>query len=101
MILRYTPEAQKDLRDIHGYICFELCNPDSAKNVLTKIFKSCANLKEQPMMGRSLAEKTGKTTDLQYIIVNNFCVIYKREEKEISIIRVISTKTKELQDLFE
>lgn len=72
MILRYTPEAQKDLRGIHEYIFFELCNPDSAKNVLTKILKSCAYLKEQPMMGRRLAEKTGKITDLQYIIVNIF-----------------------------
>ena len=62
MIIRYTPAARDDLVQTKEYIETVLKNPIAAKNVTNKIIQKCSILKEQPMCGISLSEKTGRDT---------------------------------------
>ena len=71
MIIRYTPAARDDLVQTKEYIETVLKNPIAAKNVTNKIIQKCSILKEQPMCGISLSEKTGRDTDLRFLVCNN------------------------------
>lgn len=57
MIIRYSPKANEDLRQIKEYISKDLQNPIAAKRVVSAIARSCSNLKEYPQMGAELSKK--------------------------------------------
>lgn len=100
MILRYSPEALEDLKQIKDYISENLHNPTAANRVVSTIAKSCSNLKEYPKMGLRLSEKTGRDTDLLYIITGKYFAFYRIEKHYISVIRVLDGRTNYLQILF-
>lgn len=100
MILRYTPEALEDLRLINEYISKDLKNPLAAKRIIKEIVKSVSYLKEQPRLGINLSAKTGRDTDLLYIISGNHIVFYRIDDKYVSIIRIINARTNYLQVIF-
>lgn len=100
MMLRYTPEAFEDLIAIKKYISENLFNPNSANKLIEAITKSCSNLKEFPNLGLELSIKTGRDTDLRYIITGKYFVFYRIDEKYISIIRVLDGRTNYMQQLF-
>ncbi len=58
MNLRYTPAAKDDLTQTREYIEKVLKNPTAAKNTTNKIIQKCSILKEQPMCGIGLSDKT-------------------------------------------
>lgn len=100
MRLRYTPQALLDLREIDEYISVELCNPSAANHVISGILESCSKIKDQPGMGISLARKTGRETDLLYIITGMHIAFYKIEENYISVIRILDSRTDYLHVIF-
>ena len=93
MILRYTPQARQDLREIESYIKNELANPSAARNIVQRLLKGCSILKSNPKMGLDLASKIGQKTELRYLILSNYIVIYKLEQKTISVIRILDGRT--------
>lgn len=100
MRLRYTPEAREDLRALKQYIAVELCNPSAADTVTQNIVHSCSGLKEQPYMGIELSEKTGRDTDLRYLVTGRHLVFYCVKESNISIMRILDSRTNYMQVLF-
>ena len=93
MKLRYTPQARRDLWQIENYISIELCNSSAANHVISGILKSCSKFKDQPAMGINLAKKTGRDTELMYIITGKHLVFYKIEKNYVSIIRILDSRT--------
>ena len=93
MTLVYSPQARADLRDIKTYIRDTLLNPIAAENVTRKILKSCALLKENPKLGAELSEKTGKDTDMRYLIIGEYIAYYRIEDKAVRINRIKNERT--------
>lgn len=101
MNVRYTPEARRDLREIKQYICENLCNPSAAESVTQKIVRSCGMLKTQPGMGIRLSAKTGRNTDLRYIIAGKYIIFYREEKACVSVIRILDTRTDYMKKVFD
>lgn len=101
MKLQYTPQARQDLWRIENYISVELCNSSAANHIISGILKSCSKLKDQPVMGMSLAKKTGRDTELMYIITGKHLVFYKIEENCVSIIRILDSRTDYMQTIWK
>ena len=101
MTLVYSPQARADLRDIKTYIRDTLLNPIAAENVTRKILKSCALLKENPKLGAELSEKTGKDTDMRYLIISQYIAFYKTDDKAVRIIRIKNARTNYMHIIFK
>lgn len=101
MKLRYTPEAPQDLRDIQHYISDDLGNPAASKKVIANILKACSNLKTFPLLGADLSAKTGRDTDLRFIVCGKQLAFYRVENSYISVIRIIDGRTNYLKILLE
>lgn len=100
MIIRYTPQAQADLREVRDYISDVLMNPTAAKNVTDRIIRSSHLLCDQPNMGASLQSKTGRDTSLRYLVCDNHIVFYKIESECISVVRILDGRTDYMRALF-
>ena len=100
MMLRYTPEARNDIRNIHSAIADTLQNPSAAKRVIGAILRDCAKLKQFPRLGMSLAAKTGRETDLHYLISGNYLVFYRMNADFISVTRILDGRTNYLRHIF-
>ena len=101
MTLVYSPQARADLRDIKTYIRDTLLNPIAAENVTRKILKSCALLKENPKLGAELSEKTGKDTDMRYLIIGQYIAFYRIDDKAVRIIRIKNARTNYMHIIFK
>ena len=101
MILRYTPRARTDLREVQEYISTTLKNPAAADRIVAKILESCSLLKGQPYMGAALAEKVGREPDLRYLISGKYIVFYRVGQESISIIRILDGRINYMRVLFQ
>jgi len=50
-----SPEARNDLAEIKGYISQELCNPQVAVNLVSRVTKKIRGLSEHPGIGALLS----------------------------------------------
>lgn len=100
MRLRYTPEAREDVRNVKTYIAQQLRNLSAAERVTANILQCCAQLKAQPYMGLSMAERLGVESDLYYLICGNYIAFYRPEKNNISVIRILDRRTDYMQTLF-
>lgn len=100
MNLVYSPQARKDLLKIKEYIAVNLVNPQAADNVISKILKSCSNLKEFPNLGAQLKNKFDIDTDMRYLVTSNYIVFYRCDSVTVRVIRIIDSRTNYMQYLF-
>lgn len=101
MKLRYTPEARADVREMLEYIRETLKNPLAANRIAARLLESCSRLKDQPLMGATLAEKVGRETDLRYLISGKqHIVFYRVEDDAVSVIRILDGRTNYMRVLF-
>lgn len=98
--LRYTPEARLDIKSIQQYVTQDLGNSIAANRIISKLFKCCSNLTRNPMLGMRLSAKTGRETDLRYIICEKYLVFYRVDETTISVIRILDGRMDYLRILF-
>lgn len=101
MKLIYTPKSRNDLKEIENYISINLSSPKAATNVISKIIKSCSNLKDFPALGAELKNKFDVNTEIRYLIISNYIAFYKYENETIKIIRILDGRTNYLRYLFE
>lgn len=92
MKLKYSPAALADLKNLQRYISETLQNPTAADHVVRRILDECAQLKEFPLMGLSLQEKTGYATDLRMQICGKYLAIYRIDGADILIARILSAR---------
>ena len=99
MKLKYTPAALADLENLQHYISETLQNPIAAKHVVRQILDACAQLTSFPQMGLSLQEKTGYATDLRMQICGQYLAIYRMNETDILVARIVSARQDYMQIL--
>ncbi|MDO5401017.1 MAG: type II toxin-antitoxin system RelE/ParE family toxin [Eubacteriales bacterium] len=97
MILRYTPAAIADLQETKTYISKVLHNPRAARRIALDVLNRCALLKEHPLLGMSLAAKTGEDTDLRYLLCEQHIAFYRVEGELILIARILDSRTDYMQ----
>ena len=100
MMLRYSPEARADLREIRRYISDTLGNPNAAERITGDILRNCSSLKQFPMLGMRLSEKIHKKTDLRFLVCGNHIAFYRIAEDSVSVTRILDGRSNYLAVLF-
>ena len=84
MKIIWSPLAVDGVSEIAAYIAQE--NPDAAENWVNTVFKKVEDLKSFPESGRIVPETKNKT--IRELIYGNYRLIYRLEEKRISVLTV-------------
>ena len=84
MKILWSPLAIERVSEIAVYIARD--NPDAAENWVNTIFKKVEDLESFPESGRIVPETENKT--IRELIYGNYRLIYRLEEKRISVLTV-------------
>lgn len=98
--LRISPEAKNDLVEIKGYISQELCNPQAAVNLVSKITKKIRGLSEHPGIGASLSSIMDIQTDYRFLVCANYLIFYRYEAEIVFVSRILYGRRDYLRVLF-
>jgi addiction module RelE/StbE family toxin len=84
MKIIWSPLAIDRVAEIAAYIAQE--NPDAAGNWVNMVFRKVEDLKSFPESGRIVPETENKS--IRELIYGNYRLIYRLEEKKISVLTV-------------
>ena len=98
--IRISPKAQDDLAEIKSYISQELCNPQAATKLVSKIMKRIRGLSEFPEMGATLSSVIDIHTEYRFLVCGNYLVFYRLEDGNVFVSRVIYGKRNYMRILF-
>lgn len=101
MKLRYTPQAQLDLREIKDYISKVLLNKTAASRISKAILASCSHLKDNPYLGKDLAVLIDEPTAYRYVICENYLCFYTIHSDFIAVERILDGRTDYLRIIFD
>jgi addiction module RelE/StbE family toxin len=87
--LKISPEAKNDLAEIKGYISQELCNPQAAVNLVSKITKKIRGLSEHPEIGAPLSSVVDIQTDYRFLVCANYLIFYRYEDGIVFVSRIL------------
>jgi addiction module RelE/StbE family toxin len=98
--LKISPEAKDDLAEIRGHIERELCNPQAALNLVSKIIKKIRGLLDHPEMGASLSSIVDIQTNYRFLVCANYLIFYRYEAEVIFVSRILYGRRDYLHILF-
>ena len=84
MKIIWSPLAVDRVSEIAGYIAQD--NPVAAESWINTVFKKVEDLKSFPESGRIVPEIDNKT--IRELIYGNYRIIYRLEEKRLSVLTV-------------
>ena len=86
-----SDQADADLRNIYGYIAFELQSPENAGRQLDRLEESIMSLAQMPERFREYENELWHSRGLRIMPVDNYCVFYILDKKKavVTIIRVM------------
>ena len=84
MKIIWSPVAVDRVSEIAGYIAQD--NPVAAESWIEKVFQKVEELKVFPESGRVVPETESRT--IRELIYGNYRIIYRLEEKRISVLTV-------------
>jgi len=84
MKIIWSPLAVDRVSEIAGYIAQD--NPVAAESWINTVFKKVEDLKAFPESGRLVPETDNKT--IRELIYGNYRIIYRLEEKRLSVLTV-------------
>lgn len=87
--IEYSKEAKQDLVDIKRYIKYNLQEPNIAKKLITKIKTEIDKLIEAPKIYSIIDDDFIKKLQIRKIIVDNYIVFYRINNKTIQIVRIL------------
>lgn len=87
--LKISPEAKDDLAEIKGYISQELCNPQAAVNLVSKIMIIIRSLSEHPGIGAPLSSVVDIQTEYRFLICANYLIFYRYEDGIVFVSRIL------------
>ena len=85
--IRLLAAAERDFADIIDYVLAE--NPLAAMDLAERIEKNLLNLQANPQLGRIPDDEKLLRMGYRYLIVLDFLIFYKIEERTILIYRII------------
>jgi toxin ParE1/3/4 len=100
-LLVFTPDAIEDLAEIKDYISLVLKNPVSANKIVNGLLDEIERLSESPKLGVNFVSKVGFPTDLRYLVVEKYIVVYRNEEDVVRVVHVFYGKRNYLKILFD
>lgn len=74
--VKITKQAQEQMIEIVDYISKELCSPDAALNLLSKLENAINALSEFPERNKLIDEEPWHSEGIRKIVVNNFLIYY-------------------------
>lgn len=86
--IQYTKRAEQDLNDIYNYISFTLQAPQTAINLMERIFKSVRSLADFPLRKPLYQEEPWHSQGLRFMPVDNYLVFYQAD-KGNQIVRIL------------
>lgn len=98
-ILKYSPEAARDLENIKRIVAEEFGESVAVKT-MKRIGKGIRTLEIAENAGIDLCKKYGIICDYRVLIVVRNYVIYRIEEEFVRIIRVVNERQDFIQVLF-
>ncbi len=98
--LKISSEAKDDLAEIKRYISRELCNPQAAVSLVSKITKKMRDLLEYPGVGARLASVVDIQTDYRFLVCANYLIFYRYEEGVVFVSRIVYGRRDYLRILF-
>lgn len=98
--LKISPEAKNDLAEIKDYISQELCNPQAAVNLASKITRKIRGLSEHPGIGASLSSIMDIQTDYRFLVCTNYLILYRYEDETVFVSRILYGKRDYMHILF-
>jgi plasmid stabilization system protein ParE len=99
--LRYSPESLRDLEEIHEHILEEPRNPDAASSLITDILDAAERLEDFPESGAPLSSITDVPNDYRFIPVPNHMILYRAQQPNVFIDRILYTRRDYMRVLFE
>lgn len=75
--ITWSPNANKDLENIHFYIEYYLQEKNTANNVVKKLLKSILNLSYSPEKYVKIQDFDDKTKNIRRMPVDNYSIIYE------------------------
>lgn len=98
--LKISPEAKNDLAEIKDYVSQELCNPQAAINLASKITKKICGLTVHPGIGASLSSIVDIQTDYRFLVCANYLIFYRFEDGDIFVSRILFGRRNYMHILF-
>ena len=92
--IQITEPAEKDLYEIAAYISKELLEPETAKNVVSKIAKEIITLEDIPLRNALVIDDRLAYKGIRKLLVDNYIVFYAitEESNTVTIIRILYSK---------
>ena len=89
----YSQEAYNDLLSIYSYIAEEICEPNIAGNLVSRLVNAIESLSIFPMRHKRF-ESTCKTKNRRLLTVSGYNIIYDVLESTrlVSIIRIMCSR---------
>ena len=98
--VRLTPEAVRDLTEIHRYIAGEMGNPSAARRIVGSITENLRLLERHALAGPSVEALTGHPTDLRILVCGKYIAIYHAEGNTVSVARIVNARQDYIRVLF-
>ncbi|HYE84105.1 MAG TPA: type II toxin-antitoxin system RelE/ParE family toxin [Clostridia bacterium] len=98
--LRISPEAANYLTEIKSYISQELCDPQAAVNLVSKITRKIRGLSEYPQVGAPLTSVADIQTDCRFLVCANYLILYRCEGENIFVLRILYSRRDYMRILF-
>lgn len=89
--VQITSRAETDLRDIYGYIAYELLSPPTAARQLQRLEEEILSLYQMPNRYPAYPEEPWHSRGLRVMPVDNYLVFYIPDTatQTVSVIRVM------------
>ena len=92
--IEYSKESKQDLIDIKKHIKYNLQEPDTANRLINKIRTEIDKLIDKPELYAIIDDDFIKKLEIRKIIVDNYIVFYRINNKTIQIVRVLYGRRK-------
>ena len=89
-----TKPTQRDLLDIFDYIAFDLREPETASNLLSKVRLKVKSLEEFPERNNIISEPKYAAKNIRWCPIENYVIFYQVSEVKttVNILRVLYKK---------
>ncbi len=91
--VKITHRALDDMENIYRYIADELLVPDTALQQYERIASAIESLRELPHRCRLFASQPEKQLGMRLLNVDNYCVIFITNESEVTVLRVLYSRS--------